>query len=248
MTVVTNKKKPLKKIIIHVFLALFCLNGIVAQTAQQEMQQVFEKYKSLNAFNISVQYFIYDNHYTTVVKEKALGSFQKEGEKFRSKQYGTEIIQNDNYTLVKDDSSKAMVLSKAQQKDSEAFDIQQTLANYKSIESISSKKKTQLAYRIIFNPDAGSEYEKAEVVVNAKTKLIQEIVFYYARIYDVSTDVNKTDFQQPKMRMVYTKVDTSPSFNNEVFNISKYVTFNVAGKNRLKKNYNSYAFYDQTKK
>jgi hypothetical protein len=228
---------------------LLLLNSIFssAQDAAKEITKVLEQYKALTTLDIEIHYYYYESHNAKTATEEALGFYQKEGEKLIIKQYGTEMINDGKYVLLKDDSSKVIGLDNAKKEPETTFNIEQTLAHYDRIEALQSNKERQKAYLIGFKKEGQSEYSKAIIYVNATTNLLDEIVLYYKKPFDLSTESRTNNYQKPKLRMVYTKVDTHPIFPKGTFSVSKYVEFNTKGKHTLKKQYSSYEFYDQTK-
>ena len=155
------------------------------------------------------------------------------------------MINDGKYVLIKDDSSKAMSLTNYQKGQETSFNIEQTLAHYDKIERLQLKNDNQKGYTIYFKKESNSAYEKAKMYVNVTTNLLDEIVLYYKNPFDLSDNPRTHNYQKPKLRMVYTKVDTHPVFVKGTFSVSKYI--NLKGKKALKKEYSSYEFYDQTK-
>lgn len=219
---------------------------VVGQTPEIEIKNVLQQYKTFVSINAAIHYYMYTSHSSTKITEEGFGIYQKQGDKLRVQQYGTEFIQNDKYILVKDDSSKAIVLTNAQKDQNTTFNVEKILSSYEKIEVIPSKKSGQKAFQIYFKQGASSEYEKAKIYFNEKTNILDEIVLYYGKAYDLSLDPKIRNYQKPKLRMVYTKFDTNPVFAKETFDISKYVNLNSKGKNTLKTKYSLYEFYDQT--
>lgn len=215
------------------------------QTPQEELKMVIDNYSSLEKFSMEIHYYIYKNHTATVFSEESIGIYQKQGNNLRVVQYGTEIVQNDKYVLVKDDSSEVMVLSKTKKDQNAGFNIEQMLLNYSKVEMLQSKKGGEEVLRLYFK-NGLTEYEKMDVYINKKTHFINQLVVYYAKAYDVSEDPKKNDYQKPKIKMVYTKFNSKPVFSEDTFSVSKYIMINKSGKNKLKTKYSSYEFYDQT--
>ena len=234
------------KITFSTILLLLLSITVMAQTPEKELDKVITKYKNLESYSINAHYYIYTSHTDIKPTEEAFGVYQKKGNKLRVKQYGTEFIQNDKYLVVKDDSTETIVLTMAQKEQNVALDMKQILAYYSKIETIKSKKNGQKSFRVFFKEGVNTEYQKADVYINGETYFLDEVVLYYTKIYDVSNNTNKTNYQRPKMRIVYTKIDINPVFAQEIFDVSKYITLNKAGKNILKSKYSSYEFYDQT--
>lgn len=230
--------------IIIVFIS-FCA---FAQTPEKDLQKVIDTYTNLVNYSIDIQYSIYTSHNSIYPTEKAYGKYQKNGNNLRIEQYGTEFIRNNKYILVKDDSTKAIVLTDINQDENIVLDLKQVLSYYSKIEVLKAIKSTQNVLRVYFSKKTATEYEKADVYIDKTTNLIDEMVLYYARIYDVSTNPNKVDYQQPKMKMVYTKFDTKPIFDKNTFKVSKYIDLSSSTKNTLKTKYSSYEFYDQTQR
>lgn len=232
----------------NIILVLFMIVSfsLVAQTPEKELDALVKKYNSLNNFSAKIHYFVYKGHNDIKASEEMYGFFDKENNKLRMAQYGTEIIQDGQYVLIKDDSASVIVISRAKKDQNVAFNIDQVLANYSKLEAITPRKATQTAFRVFFKSNINTEYEKAEVYINKTTHLIDEIVLFYAKTYDVSIDPLKTNYQKPKMRMVYTKFDTKPVFSKDTFDVTKYVTINTNGKIIVKTKYSAYEFHDQT--
>jgi len=230
---------------LFIILSAILLGTLNAQTPQEEIKKVIDNYYSLEAFSMEIHYYIYKNHTATVSSEESIGIYQKQGNNLRVVQYGTEIIQNDKYVLVKDDSSEVMVLSKTKKDQNANFNIEQILLNYSKVEMLQSNKEGEEVLRLYFKKGL-TEYEKLDVYINKKTHFINQLVAYYAKAYDVSEDPNKSDYQKPKIKMVYTKFKSKPVFSADTFSVSKYIMINTSGKNKLKTKYSSYEFYDQT--
>jgi len=234
-------------LILLVLLPLLGSAQFLAEGLQQEMDKVRDNYMALTRYEINVHYYIYTSHTATTASEESYGVYQKDNNKLRIKQHSVEMIQNDNYFLVKDDSAKVVVLAKADKQPKEGLDIAKLFKTFSRIELIKAKNKNQKGYRVYFGGGPSNEYEKAELYINKTTGLIDEAVVYYRKKFDMSTKPSKKEMQQPKMRMVYTKNDLSPKFLPSTFSVEKYVAVSTVGANTLKKQYSLYKFHDKTK-
>ena len=229
-----------------VVFAVFTALVSVAQTPAEDFDQVLHKYSALENFQIQVHYYIYASHEAYKPVEEAYGEFQKSGKKLRMQQYGTELIQDEAHTLIKDDSSKTIVFHPTSANSETSFDVQKTLSYYSKIEAIRARKAGQKAVVLYFKPKSGFAYEKAEAYFNSKTNLLEEVTLYYSEQHNVSQDPKKPIFNQPRIRMVYTEFDTKPNFTDNTFSLSKYINFGAGGKHSVKAPYQSFEFYDQT--
>ena len=170
--------------------------------------------------------------------------YQKQNDNLRIVQYGTEIIQNSEHFLIKDDSLKMIILSGAQKTQENQINIHKFFRKFSRIEPINGKNKAQKGFRVYFE---NGEYENAEIYIGKESNLIEETVLYYKKQFDVSEDPTKKVLQQPKMRMVYTKNDIAPTFLKNTFSIDRYITVNTAGKKVLKKQIRTYKLQDKTR-
>lgn len=141
---------------------------VVGQTPEIEIKNVLQQYKTFVSINAAIHYYMYTSHSSTKITEEGFGIYQKQGDKLRVQQYGTEFIQNDKYILVKDDSSKAIVLTNAQKDQNTTFNVEKILSSYEKIEVIPSKKVGKRPFRFISNKELLQSMKKQKSILMKK--------------------------------------------------------------------------------
>ncbi len=217
-------------------LGLFILtHSAFAQTdTKRFLEKVTQYYHEIEDIELKMNYFIYDSHTTQKVTETTTGHYIKKGDAYYLKQYGTTMILVNNDLLVKDDSTKMIVLSKTEAKAKERMNqLTASLAAYDKVKELKSRNGNRYI-ALITAPETPSDIHEVRLEIDEKTLQIKNMTLFYRRQYDVSNDPGKPVFKQPRMHIVYQYFNTHPELKENPFELSQYLTIDSSGNKKIK--------------
>lgn len=233
------------KTLITIGLFFLAQCAIAQQDAKAFLDKVKQYYRDLENMELKIDYHIYNNHNTAKITETAQGHYIKKGDAHYLKQYGTTMILVKDDLLVKDDSTKLIVWSKANRQSAKKMNqMVAGLENYTHVQEL-KKKNGNRHLALVIDPNKPSDIDKVEVEVDEETLRIKTMTLYYRKQFDVSDDPRKPVFKQPRMKIVYRYFSAIPNLKKNPFQLDQYLTTDSSGKKKLTAAYSTYEFIHQ---
>jgi hypothetical protein len=235
-------------------LALLCLLSSTLSSRAQDWEtditnacRIFTQ----DAIEIEIEHQFYPTTTGTTPTERQTVWMRRQGENFHLKQYGTQVISNDRYTvIIKDDSQVIGIENKQPSKNqaktqgwelvTEAFT---RMATTLGLDTIQPRKPYTCTYQGETNGSksyrfdyAYGEYEQSTIYLSAKTGLIEKISTIFRQPQEVEPGI----FQKVRIDFVYKKQQSSKKFDKRLFSTDDILTVNAAGEVTLKGKYKNY--------
>jgi hypothetical protein len=183
-----------------------------------EYQKVADFYNRTNKISMQITYTSYQTHTSTVVADKSVGFYKKDGLNFHIYIMGNRTIQNSKYKFTINEESKTILVWNVDNKINSIMDFDEKKLDSTLIVSIKAAQiKNGTRFRLDYKK--GSEIEAIEYSVS-KLGFINELDFFYCRI-NVNEEGNN-EVVYPHLNITFTDVNTKYVPLKNEFDENKY--------------------------
>lgn len=238
------------------FLLSVYISGVWAQNWDADMAKAGRIF-SEEAFEIEIEHLFYPSTTTTTPTERQTVWLRRQGDNFHLKQYGTEVISNERYTVfIKEDSQVVGIERKEKTAGNKAPGWELVtqaftrMATTLGLDTIRSRKNYTCTYQ---GESGGSksyrfdyaygDYERSTVYLSSKTGLLERISCIFREPQEVEPGV----FRKVRIDFVYKKQFSAKKFDSYLFSIDNILTVSSAGEVKLKEKYENYRLLNHLK-
>jgi hypothetical protein len=214
-----------------------------------------------DAFEIEIEHQFYPSTTASTPTERQTVWMYRQSDNFHLKQYGTEVISNDRYTVfIKEDSQVIGIERKQKPSDNsgqnkasgwelvtQAFTRMATTLGLDTIQPRKKYSSTYLgesggskSYRFDY---AYGNYEQSTVHLSSKTGLLERISCIFREPQEVEPGI----FSKVKIDFVYKKQLSGKKSDNRLFSTDHILTVSPTGEVKLKEKYKEYRLLNHLK-
>jgi len=224
----------------------------IKQEATADLIRIRDVFTAHTSFSMNMHYSFFPEHHSKTPVETHTGYYCKMGEAlYLSELYGTTTISNGEVVMVKDDSSKIIMVKKFFKEENpplthEQFEKMLKICN--SVEKIKGRTEDEKAYSLLFKEKI-ENLVKMDILFNAKTYNVRKIIMYFDRpIQDhhfANVDANP-QYPKPRLEVEYINFNGNSTYTKEKFSVKKYIG-KINNKWELTAAYaGKYTLFDQT--
>jgi hypothetical protein len=257
MTTTGFSELPLKHSITIVALAASAFSSVllgqdVRKEAVEDMIKLRTSFSQPSSYSMNMLYRFYPTYTSQEPVEKHSAYYCKQGEALSYTQlYGTTTIVNGEWVVLKDDSSKTIMVKKYYKEETPLLSHEQLEKMLTLCSSVSKSPKPgegRKGYILKF-ADKIDYLVKLEVVFDTAAYVMHGVRMYFdypSQKHYHSSQESDPEYTQPRLEIDYANVKINAPVNKDVFSIKKYLV-RAKDKWQLTSAYSSkYTLQDQT--
>ncbi|AXT51732.1 hypothetical protein D1818_13095 [Aquimarina sp. BL5] len=226
------------------FLASF---SVVAQDTNTDevLQTVSDFYQNTNAYAITMKYNVYKNDNEIKPVESYNGVYLKKNKYSKLQLLNSEVIQVVNTQLIIDHTNKAISYNKTlgETQVVNTLDFKNYLKFYKTI-CVEEDQEKMVLHLQLKNNKTPIPYYKVILHIDQKEHFVTKQELFFSSKLPFESSDGKKEWGNAKLCI---EMELQKSVNQEVLQISDYVTPNPNGHKQLTGKYKNYQLVDLTK-
>jgi len=212
------------KYCLYIIIFLFAFSA-KAQNAKEDIKKVNESYVKHKDLSMGITYNVFAAYDDNVPMETSAGSYNQHGNARYNRLNEIESVQNSDFSLVIDHDEKMIVIGnpiKFNPGKIMLLDLDSALSMYSSVKYIDNNV-SQKGYSMVFKPTAASEYDKVDMYFNAKTYLVERMVFYYRDKVQLKKTNQDAPEEKPKLEIIFSKISVEPVSDFKFYSAGRFV-------------------------
>lgn len=204
-----------------VFLGIISFSSIgFSMDVKTLLKKVQERQGS--RLSADIKYEIFKGHSTSVSSSSQIGFFVSRDGLAYQKIGQTEFVYGADFSLQVSNQERIIVLSRASK-------LNYGNVDFEVIEKESSSQYIDESgnyYVLTFVLKGSSSVPCSKIIykIHKEKFFVTQADFYYSIQEDFATKFNETDLHYPHLRILFSNVNTSPNWNEELTNFSTYFT------------------------
>ena len=232
----------MNKIVVYIILSISFTPFVKAQTIDEIMSAVYDKYMHKEPLQFSTTYNLYKSAESKEILESYKGHFYKNASNdVFMKINTTDILNTDDFRLKISHKERAILVTNPEDKVKKDFNMKGLLLIY-DVENIKDNKSF---WEIKLKSKKLSTEPYRKIVIHiSKDFRLKKQVFYYGSQLDFSKNYKKTDLSQPRLEISYYGYSKG-EINENIFNSSVYVIATKSGKIKVSEKFKDYELVDR---
>ena len=210
---------------IGVCLVLVSFRGDV-KSAARDFLKIREAYTHTSNLSMDVVYKVFQGPESDLKLDEHTGHYVKMGDdKLYMQLFGTLTIRNKEVIMVKDDSTKTILIKKPSPDDSKqpTIDMEKLLQVCETIETLPNEG-TLSGYKLSFSKKM-QEMKAIEIYFDSKSYFVQKVIIFYNTELDVKrvSTSRKNETFKPRLEVRYVNINANPDPSVLSFPVDKYI-------------------------
>ena len=191
--------------------------------AAEDFKKLNHTYASAGSLSLTVSYRLYQNHESTQPAEVRTGFFKRQGNKVHSKLMEIETMQNEDYMIMVDPSSKILMVTDPGLNTTEEliFDMDSVLSYCSAITF--QELKGNNVYKMYYHGPVSYPYTAVEIHINKDSYFMEKLVLYFAEAISVDPDNPDAPVEPPRAEILHSNIRVNPRLESKLFSEKKYV-------------------------